>query len=242
MTTRATPPGWYNDPQGRFEYRYFNGAQWTSDVAMDGQRYVDSTNQDQMPQAGSQRRSRGMAIASFVTGISGVVFGWVPFVFVVAAAAAVTAIVFGVLGLKAAQRQDGYGHGFAVAGLALAPCALAVCVGGFFFTRAAVRELGDFVDPGPHKLVVAQPCTIDGGRATLHGTIRNLDDHNHDYRLFVEFTSSTDGTKLSTIGVPDVEPGETAPWSSSTDVTASTVTCTVTDVFGPVPFDLDQQN
>ena len=46
-TTRApnnpglNPPGWYNDPAGRFEYRYHNGAVWTSDVASHGQRYVD---------------------------------------------------------------------------------------------------------------------------------------------------------------------------------------------------------
>src|SRR5688572_2691265 len=36
-----TTPGWYNDPAGRFEYRYHNGAVWTSDVASNGQRYVD---------------------------------------------------------------------------------------------------------------------------------------------------------------------------------------------------------
>jgi hypothetical protein len=234
--------GWHRDPHGVFEYRYFNGTRWTSDVAINGQRYVDSPSDRPMSPANQQRRSRGMAITAFVTGISGVALGWVPFVFVVAAAAAVAAIVFGVLGLRAARRQDGYGRGFAVAGLALAPCALAVCVGGFFFTRAVVHELRDFVDPGPHELIVDQPCTLSDGRATLNGTIRNLDDRDHDYRLFVEFTSSANGTKLSTIGVADVGPGETVPWSSSIDITGSTVTCTVTDVFGPVPFDFDQES
>ncbi len=240
MTNRATPPGWYNDPQQRFEYRYFNGVQWTSDVSVDGQRYVDTPVEQFVPAPGAPRRSRAVAVTSFVTGISAVVLGWVPFVFVVAACAAIAAIVFGVLGLKAARRQDGYGRGFAVAGLVLAPCALAVCVGGFFFTRAVVRELRDFVDPGPHTLFVEQPCTIADGRATLHGTIRNLDDRNHDYRLIVEFQNPSDDKKLATIAVRDVSPGDTVDWSSSAAIAGTSVTCRVTDVFGPAPFDIDE--
>jgi hypothetical protein len=234
--------GWHHDPQGRFEYRYFNGVQWTSDVSIDGHRYVDTPVAGFGPAPDAPHWSRGLAITSFITGASGVVLGWVPFVFVVAAAAAVAAIVFGVLGLKAARRQNGYGRGFAVAGLALAPVALAVCVGGFFFTKATVRELRDFVDPGPHTLFVQQPCTVAGGKATLHGTIRNLDDRDHDYRLIVEFTSTSDSTKLSTTAVRNVGPGDTVDWSSSADISGSSVTCRVTDVFGPAPFDVDLQS
>ncbi|MGZ4807483.1 MAG: DUF4190 domain-containing protein, partial [Ilumatobacteraceae bacterium] len=187
MERRATPSGWYADPQGRFEYRYFNGVQWTSDVAVDGQRYVDSIVDRPAPQGSPARRPRGMAIASFVTGLAGVVLGWVPFIFALAACAAITAIVFGILGLKTSRRHDDYGRGFAVAGLALAPIALVVCVGGFFFTRVVLRELRDFVEPGPHEVFVSQPCTIAGGRASIHGTIHNLDDRDHDYRIVVEF-------------------------------------------------------
>lgn len=238
-----SPAGWYNDPQGRFEYRFFNGVQWTSDVAINGERYVDTTAVRHVPLvADSPQRSRGMAITSFVAGIAGVVLGWVPFVFVFGAGAAVVAVVFGVLGLKAAKRQDGHGRGFAVAGLALSPCALAICVGGFFFTRAVMREVRDFVDPGPHELVVEQPCTIGGGRATLHGTIRNLDDGTHDYRIMVEFNTAADDSKTTTVPVRDVHPGETASWSSSTDIAGSAVTCAVTDVFGPAPFDVDLES
>jgi hypothetical protein len=236
VESRATPPGWYADPQGRFEYRYFNGVKWTSDVAVDGKRYIDAIVDRRSPQRSSPRGPRGMAITSFVTGLAGVVLGWVPFIFAVAACAAITAIVFGILGLKTARRHDDYGRGFAVAGLALAPIALIVCVGGFFFTRAVLHELRDFVEPGPHELLISQPCTVAAGRATVHGTIHNLDDRDHDYRIVVEF-STTDDTESSTATVRNVVADATAPWSTSVDIAGSAVTCKVTDVFGPIPFE-----
>ena len=225
---------------GRFEYRYFNGVQWTSDVAVNGQRYVDAPISHFTQQLPTKSPSRGMAIASFITGIAGVVLGWIPFVFVFGAVAAIAALVFGILGLQNAKRHEGHGRGFAVTGVVLAPIALLVCVGGFFFTRAVVREFRDFIEPGPHELFVEEPCALDNGRATLNGTIRNLDDRSHDYRIFVEFDNDDDESRSSTVAVRDVSPGETAGWSSSIPFNGTTVECTVTDVFGPPPFGIDQ--
>jgi uncharacterized protein DUF4190/uncharacterized protein DUF2510 len=236
---RATPSGWYADPQGRFEYRYFNGVQWTSDVAINGQRYVDSFVDRPIPPQLQTPRPRGMAITSFVTGLAGVVVGWVPFVFALAACSAIVAIVFGILALRTSRRHDGYGRGFAIAGLALSPVALAVCVGGFFLTKAVVREFRNFIEPGPHVLFVEQPCTVDGGRATLDGTIHNVDDHDHDYRIVVQFRSS-DSTESSTVTVLDVGPDATTDWSASAEISGDTVTCEVVDVFGPLPFGIEQ--
>ena len=149
---------------GRFEFRYFNGVQWTSDVSVNGQRYVDAPIAQIVPQVvpymARKKPPRGKAIAAFVLGISALVVGWIPFVFALAAGAAICAIVFGVLGLQAARVHDGYGRGFAVAGLALSPFALAVCVGGFFFTQSVVREIRGFTDPGPNELFVEQPCVV----------------------------------------------------------------------------------
>ncbi|MDP9463228.1 MAG: hypothetical protein M3P52_01280, partial [Actinomycetota bacterium] len=87
-----------------------------------------------------------------------------------------------------------------------------------------------------------QPCTFEEGRATLHGTIRNLDDHEHDYRIVVDFTSAIEVTESSTIPVRGVGPGETASWSSTADIGGNSVECEVTDVFGPLPFDVDLQS
>ncbi len=233
-------PGWYIDPMRRFEYRYFNGVQWTSDVSVNGQRYVDTPMAQPILPAPTPPRHRGKAIASMVMGISAVALGWVPFVFALAAAAAVGAIVFGVLGLKSARRNDGFGRGFAVAGLTLAPIALVVCVGGFFFTGVVLREVRNFLEPGPHEVFVQQPCTIDQGTATLHGTIRNLDDHQRDYRIEVDFDNGDD-TKIDNVPVLGVDAGVTEPWTSTVDIGGTSVTCKVGKVYGPLPFDIDVQ-
>jgi len=37
----AAPQGWYDDPSGRFQYRYWDGRQWTEHVSRDGQQYTD---------------------------------------------------------------------------------------------------------------------------------------------------------------------------------------------------------
>jgi hypothetical protein len=240
VEVRATPSGWYADPLGKFEFRYFNGEQWTSDVAVDGRRYVDSASTPPAQQGGPSNRPRGMAVAAFVTGLAGVVAGWVPFLFVLAACSAVVAVVFGIIGLKTSRRNDGYGRRFAVAGLVLAPIALAMCVGGFFFTKAVLHEIRNFVDPGPNELVV-QSCTSDGSTATIHGTIRNDDDHPHDYRIVVEFDNGSSTTN-ATVAVPVVTAGVTRPWLATADLPGNSITCKVRDVFGPLPFGVNEQS
>ena len=234
-------PGWQVDPSGRFEYRYFNGVDWTSDVAVNGQRYIDAPVNRGGPTVPPRKPPRGMAITAFVLGLCGIVFGWVPFIFVIATAAAVGAIVFGILGLRSARRHDGYGRRFAIAGLVLSPFALAVCVGGFFITRTVVREFRAFIEPGPIELTTQQPCAVTDGRATLRGTIHNLDDRNHDYRIAVDFTGDNGDSAKNTVLVSGVAANATASWSASALIAGSSVTCKVADVFGPAPFDFDNQ-
>ena len=41
MTTPTTPAGWYADPLGRHQMRYFDGAQWTEHVSSNGRTAVD---------------------------------------------------------------------------------------------------------------------------------------------------------------------------------------------------------
>jgi hypothetical protein len=39
--TPAVPAGWYADPAGRFELRYWDGSAWTEHVSRGGQQYTD---------------------------------------------------------------------------------------------------------------------------------------------------------------------------------------------------------
>lgn len=39
--TGAAPAGWYADPSGRYELRYWDGGQWTEHVSRAGQQYTD---------------------------------------------------------------------------------------------------------------------------------------------------------------------------------------------------------
>ncbi len=39
--TPAVPAGWYADPAGRFELRYWDGGAWTEHVSRAGQQYTD---------------------------------------------------------------------------------------------------------------------------------------------------------------------------------------------------------
>jgi hypothetical protein len=38
----AVPAGWYSDPSGRYELRYWDGLAWTEHVARNGQQYTDA--------------------------------------------------------------------------------------------------------------------------------------------------------------------------------------------------------
>ena len=41
QTVPSVPAGWYADPAGRFELRYWDGGQWTEHVARGGAQYTD---------------------------------------------------------------------------------------------------------------------------------------------------------------------------------------------------------
>ncbi|MBS32022.1 MAG: hypothetical protein CL445_06295 [Acidimicrobiaceae bacterium] len=40
-SSAAAPAGWYADPSGRFELRYWNGDKWTEHVSRAGQQSTD---------------------------------------------------------------------------------------------------------------------------------------------------------------------------------------------------------
>ena len=247
MDPTNSPSGWQPDPTGRYEFRFFNGERWTSDVSVHGQRFIDPAG---APLAQTGRASlggsavlsprRGFALASFWVGLGSFVLGWVPFVFVLGVAGAVTSIVFGVIALRRAHRATGRGAGFAFAGIVLAIATFGAAIAGFFFTRSVIREFDNFVDPGPNRTQI-DGCIANGGLVTVDGSITNLDDVRHDYSITVRYRVDGDIVATDVADVQQVDAGETGTFHVTefiSDTTAA-VECTVDSVSGPLPFGIN---
>jgi hypothetical protein len=238
---------WYPDPTNRFEYRYHNGLSWTGDVSVGGNRFLDPLPTSQ--QAGPPKPKSGQAVAAFVLALASVLLGWVPFICVLAVAAAVLAIIFAIGALRGQRRlapaggtRDG--RGFAVAGLVLAPFGLAAAAVGLWLTVLVFRAVDEYANAGPFTFATTS-CTVEDGQAVFRGTITNLSTKTRSYHLVADFVRSATDNRLATTStdIDDVEPGATAEWNVityvSTLISTDDVECRVRDVTGPVPFGLE---
>ena len=240
-TGADTEPGWYPDPTQRYEFRYYNGERWTADVAQHSNRYVDPIGPS-VPTFVA-RPSRGMAITAFVFSLCSLAIAWIPIVFVLGAGGAITAVILGIIVLrrsardKAAERPKEIGQGMAMAAICISVAALALCVVGFWLTQVVLREVDEFVNPGPHDVRI-DSCEDEGGHMIAEGSIRNRDDETHGYTITIAFRRDGERVEMDTIEVDDVAAGETAEFataSTSVSFTSETATCTVENVFGPTP-------
>ncbi len=248
-----SPAGWFPDPMARYEFRYFNGHQWTADVSVGGTRFVDPAGSPStppvVPAAGHPpgvggpgmhvRRSRGLAVTSFVVGLLSVVLGWVPLMAVLGVVGVVVGLTLGIFGLRRAREQQGYGKGFAIWGIVLSAVAIPVCALGLWFTVVVFREVNDYVNPGPYSLGTPK-CLAQDGTVSMSGTIRNDGTSTEDFVVVVVFERpGGDQLAKESIEVDDVAPGTEGTYRSSVLVfgDADTV-CRVQQVFGPTPFGL----
>lgn len=117
-----TPAGWYADPLGGHEHRYWDGERWTQHVATAGRTVTDPVGGTAAPppppttappRPGSpapQVETNGKAVASLAIGL---LAGWIPFV------AAIIAIVLGVVARREIAASGGkqHGDGLALAGI-----------------------------------------------------------------------------------------------------------------------------
>ncbi|MFW2336356.1 DUF2510 domain-containing protein [Ilumatobacter sp.] len=201
----APTPGWFPDPLGRYDHRYFNGTSWTSDVSVAGERFVDPLGSSTGPAADQSRN--GAATASVVMGSIGLVIAFVPFVVVAGFALAVLALVFGIKGLRR-SRPSGVGRGASIAGIVMGGLGLAATVVGVALSVMVWNEVIAFAEPGPFEIDVSS-CDVDGRRVDVDGTITNLDDERRGYTVFVEVDGRTEF-----VVVDDVDGGETVRWAT----------------------------
>jgi hypothetical protein len=239
-----TNPGWYTDPAGRFEYRYHNGAVWTSDVASNGQRYVDPlVAMPQIPHVpmglvdnrAGLRPGNGIAIAAMVCGIVSVVIGWGPYVFWAGAVLAVLALIFGLIGLGRA-RETGRRKGFAIAGVVTGAVGIPIAAVGLLFTIAVHRAIDRFENP-PESTSSIDSCEIESGRARAEGELRNDGTRASRFTVFVEFRAVPAGhTIVRATSLPSTAPGRTVRFEVSQRLASESVECEISNVQGPFPF------
>jgi hypothetical protein len=239
-----TSPGWYSDPAGRFEYRYHNGALWTSDVASHGQRYVDPVvgggpplPQSRPPDRDGDGNRNGIAVAAMVCGIIAVVIGWVPVLFAIGAVLAILAIIFGIVGLRRA-RTSGRRRGFAITGLVTGVVGIPIAVVGLVFTVVVFRAIDRYENP-PDSTSSIESCVLEEGRARAEGELRNDGSRRSKFTVYVEFRALPSGPTIERAAtVPSTAPGETSRFVVDQRIEGDDVECEISTVNGPLPFGL----
>lgn len=241
MESPAPAPGWYPDPAGRYDHRYFDGAVWTADVSRGGQRYVDVADWQRQPRPGGPGGGDvryGAATAALVVGIIAVMTAWMPVFFVVGAILAVVALA---LGANVRRRRPADSRGFATAGMWLGGVALALCVVGFMFTRWVFGLIDEFEHPPPNEVTLTA-CTAGDGGVAIAGTIDHAGDEPSDFRIEIDVADvdrPSDDDRV-VVELRDVDPDGPQPfddWTAShLSRTADELTCDVHRVTGPAPF------
>ncbi len=238
-------PGWYADPLGRFELRYFNGVAWTADVSTSGDRFVDPLGLEVEPvvpiaNAGppAAEGTNTAATTAMVLGLIAVAIAWLPFIVVFGAVAAVLALVFGVAGIRRA-RSSGVGRSRAIIGVTTGVSGLLAASFGAVLTVIVLDVYDAYLDPAAHETEITS-CELVGSRATATATIANLSGDVADFSVLVGFVRpGTDNPdRTARVDVDDVGPGRAVEFEVERQVGLDAVECLVIDVNGPLPFGL----
>jgi hypothetical protein len=230
--------GWYADPLGRHEKRFFNGLVWT-DRVLDG----DPTGSDPIgnvspptPLAGRNPRvdsgvvvlapSRGnaWAMTALVFGVVGAVVALlVPFGFVAGAAFGLIGLLFGLRAYRAVEHRNTGSNALATAGLALGSAALILAAyygSSYYSVPSTVRRA--FASSPKVVVVDADPLSNDvriadcfrsgsAGSPTATGTIVNRAGKKQAYRVTIEFRIGPIVVRSDTTTGP-LDGGETGSW------------------------------
>jgi Protein of unknown function (DUF2510) len=236
--------GWYADPMGRYEHRYYNGKEWTADVSGGGRRFVDPLGITPTPigptggTAATGSRN-GAATASMVLGIVALSIAWIPFLFVLGVIAAILALVFATVGWRRAG-SSGSGRSFSVVGFATAGSALVAAVLGGTLSVVVLDVYDRYLNPQPNEVAVTS-CELEGTRATMTGRLTNTGDDTSSYSVQVGFVRpGTDNPHRSElVAIEDVPAGDSMTFEAQSQVDLDDVDCVILEVTGPLPFGLE---
>jgi hypothetical protein len=232
------PSGWFPDPHGRHEYRWFNGHAWTADVADEGRRMVDPHGAAPLRRGDRPRTGNGIAVAAITCGLIALIFAWMPLFVVIGIVLGVLAVVFGIRGRRRA-REGGPGEGMALTGIVSGSVALALSVVGIVFTVSFIREFVDFMEPGPFDAHIVS-CTVGPGAVDVEASLTNRSEEQRGYTVY-GVVSQPDGIPDLVATLSDVAPGGTEQVTMHhTARSADPGRCEVRLVVqGPTPYGLD---
>lgn len=231
-------PGWYPDPAGRYEHRYFNGSGWTADVATDGARLVDPFGAGPAPvpaaalppTPAAQAGGSGLATAAMTLGIVGAGFGLLMVFFYLAFPLGLLALVLGLVARRQSRASGGLGARQAMTAVILGPIAIVLSgIGLALLWDEMAQAWRDAITQVPYEVEI-DACSVSDSVATATGTITNLSRASHRYDVLVDVvprgSSEKVGTGVAVVGV--LEPGELGDFSVSVPLDSGTdVRCSV---------------
>ena len=232
-------PGWYADPIGRFELRFYNGRQWTADVSTGGSRFIDPLGIEPRTAPIAPSSGNALATSAMTLGIIAVSIAWMPFLVVIGVVAAIIAIALGWAGVRRA-RESGTGRSRAIVGIATGVSALVASVLGVLLSVIVYDVYDEYVHPAANEVDVTS-CDVVSSRAMMTGEITNIDDSTADFVATVAFVrrGTHDVRHTGNAEISDIEPGGTVQFDVQGQVDVDLVDCEILEVTGPAPFGLE---
>jgi len=232
------PSGWFPDPHGRYDYRWFNGTAWTADVSDDGRRMVDPHGAAPAPSSRpGHEAGNGLATAAITCGLIALLFAWMPVLVVVGLVLGVLALVFGIRGMRRAATV-GSGRRRALAGAVLGGAALALSIVGTILTVTFVREVQAFLTTGPHGAQV-EACTIDSGEIVIDVRLTNRSNDARGYTVY-GVVRTPRGVDDLVADIPELAPDETTEFQMRRPIDTDADSCEARlVVHGPTPYGIE---
>jgi hypothetical protein len=215
--------GWYPDPDGSHDLRYYNGQTWTGDVSTAGIRAVEPLG------AGDSIAPGPSGVVPMVLGIVSMTIAWIPLICFVGLGLAIAAIALGFKRRKYPSAASG-----STVGIVTGLVGILFAVGGIWLSVSLLQAVERFEKPGNYTATVTD-CTVADGKTQAVGTISNLENDERSYTIEVSF----DNRRSATTTVHDIPPGGTAEFVVTEDLRMQELECTVSDVKGPRPFGID---